>query len=59
MGSLWSELPSHVIVGDVAKMKSYRFPPRSLAPRDAAAFLDDGCSYVSADARHLITEIAK
>jgi hypothetical protein len=54
MGSLWSELPEHVIVGDAAEMKRYRFPPRGIASKEGARFLDDGCSYVSDDARRMI-----
>jgi hypothetical protein len=56
MGSLWSELPEHLIVGNVDAMKQFRYPPRAASPRDALRFLDDGCSYVSADARELVTK---
>jgi hypothetical protein len=54
-GSLWSELPDHIALGDTAEVRKWRYPPRTLTVEQfRASGLDQPCDWFSDDARRLL-----
>jgi hypothetical protein len=59
IGTLWSELPEHVVLGDPAAFRAHRYPPRVLSPQKVREQgLDGPCAYVSPEARPLLLTIS-
>ncbi len=59
MGTLWSELPGHLVVGDPKKVAGWRFPPRIVSTGEAAPLLRaSGCFEISADAERVLSRDA-
>lgn len=59
IGTLWSELPEHVVVGDPAAYRAHRYPPRVLSPAQVLAQgLSGPCAYVSPEARALLSSVS-
>lgn len=55
--ALWSELPGHVAIGSPDVVRGWRYPPRvvPLVTAQQARWLDEPCSWISPDARRLLS----